>query len=79
MLAAHSTGDLDEALGLLELQAGPATPKVDVRAAVFEGDGILLIKEPDDGGWSLPGGWADVGARRCAEVTSPLHRLSLEC
>ena len=61
MLAAHSTGDLDEARGLLELQVGPATPKVDVRAAVFDGDGILLIKEPDDGGWSLPGGWADVG------------------
>ncbi len=61
MLAAHSTGDLDEARGLLELQAGPATPKVDVRAAVFDGDAVLLIKEPDDGGWSLPGGWADVG------------------
>lgn len=61
MLAAHSTGELDEARGLLELQTGPATPKVDVRAAVFDGDAVLLIKEPDDGGWSLPGGWADVG------------------
>lgn len=46
---------------MLALQTGPATPKVDVRAAVFEGDRILLIQEPDDGGWSLPGGWADVG------------------
>ncbi|MDP9477050.1 MAG: NUDIX hydrolase [Actinomycetota bacterium] len=61
MLAAYSTGGLDEARGLLELQTGPATPKVDVRAAVFDGDAILLIKEPDDGGWALPGGWADVG------------------
>ena len=25
------------------------------------GRGILLVKEPDDGGWSLPGGWAAVG------------------
>ncbi len=40
---------------------GPATPKVDVRAAVFDHDQLLLVKEPDDGGWSLPGGWADVG------------------
>jgi ADP-ribose pyrophosphatase YjhB (NUDIX family) len=22
---------------------------------------ILLVRERDDGGWSLPGGWADVG------------------
>ena len=49
------------ARGLLELETGPATPKVDVRAAVFRSDEILLVKEPDDGGWSLPGGWADVG------------------
>jgi ADP-ribose pyrophosphatase YjhB (NUDIX family) len=62
ILAAHSTGDLERARGLLELETGPATPKVDVRAAVFWDDSrILLVKEPDDGGWSLPGGWADVG------------------
>jgi ADP-ribose pyrophosphatase YjhB (NUDIX family) len=62
ILAAHSTGDLGETRELLSLEAGPATPKVDVRAAVFrDGGEVLLIKEPDDGGWSLPGGWADVG------------------
>jgi ADP-ribose pyrophosphatase YjhB (NUDIX family) len=61
ILASHSTGTLEEARGLLELETGPATPKVDLRAAVFDGDKILLVKEPDDGGWSLPGGWADVG------------------
>jgi ADP-ribose pyrophosphatase YjhB (NUDIX family) len=61
ILAARSTGELEDARGLLELERGPATPKVDVRAAVFDGGRILLVKEPDDGGWSLPGGWADVG------------------
>jgi ADP-ribose pyrophosphatase YjhB (NUDIX family) len=40
---------------------GYATPKVDVRAAVFSDEKILLVKERSDGGWSLPGGWADVG------------------
>jgi ADP-ribose pyrophosphatase YjhB (NUDIX family) len=40
---------------------GYATPKVDVRAAVFRDDKILLVKETSDGGWTLPGGWADVG------------------
>jgi ADP-ribose pyrophosphatase YjhB (NUDIX family) len=61
MLAAHSTGTLEEARDLLALETGPATPKVDVRAAVFEDDQILLVKEPNEAGWSVPGGWADVG------------------
>lgn len=38
------------------------TPKVDVRAVVFdEQDRILMVKERVDGRWALPGGWADVG------------------
>jgi ADP-ribose pyrophosphatase YjhB (NUDIX family) len=61
MLAAHSTGTLEEARDLLALETGPATPKVDVRAAVFKEGRILLVKEPGEGGWSVPGGWADVG------------------
>jgi ADP-ribose pyrophosphatase YjhB (NUDIX family) len=61
MLAAHSTGTLQEARDLLVLETGPATPKVDVRAVVFEDDRILLVNEPDEAGWSVPGGWADVG------------------
>lgn len=41
---------------------GYVTPKVDVRAAVFDEPGrILLVREVADGRWSLPGGWADVG------------------
>ena len=61
MLAAHSTETLEQASDLLALERGPATPKVDVRAAVFRKGRILLVKEPGDEGWSLPGGWADVG------------------
>jgi ADP-ribose pyrophosphatase YjhB (NUDIX family) len=61
ILAVHSTGELEGAHRLLELERGPATPKVDVRAAVFDGGRILLVKEPDDGSWSLPGGWAGFG------------------
>lgn len=38
------------------------TPKVDIRAVVFnDKNEILLVKEKTDGRWSLPGGWADVG------------------
>jgi ADP-ribose pyrophosphatase YjhB (NUDIX family) len=41
---------------------GYVTPKVDVRVAVFDEAGrILLVREAADGRWSMPGGWADVG------------------
>ena len=41
-------------------QNGYATPKIDVRGAVFQGEKILLVQEALDGGWTLPGGWVDV-------------------
>jgi ADP-ribose pyrophosphatase YjhB (NUDIX family) len=41
-------------------EKGYATPKIDVRAAIFRGTSILLIREKVDGLWSLPGGWADI-------------------
>ena len=40
---------------------GYATPKVDVRGAVFKNDKILLVQEKSDNLWTLPGGFADVG------------------
>ena len=39
--------------------SGYATPKVDLRACVFQDNKILLVKERSDGKWTLPGGWAD--------------------
>lgn len=42
-------------------QIGYATPKVDVRAAVFRDGKMLMVRERADGGWTMPGGWADVG------------------
>jgi ADP-ribose pyrophosphatase YjhB (NUDIX family) len=42
-------------------QTGYATPKIDVRGAVFKENKILLVQERSDAGrWTLPGGWADV-------------------
>lgn len=43
------------------IQDGYATPRVDVRGAVFREDKLLLVRERSDGGWTMPGGWADVG------------------
>ena len=38
------------------------TPKVDIRAVIFnEKDEVLLVREKLDGRWAMPGGWSDVG------------------
>jgi ADP-ribose pyrophosphatase YjhB (NUDIX family) len=41
-------------------ESGYQTPKIDVRAAVFKDNAILLVKEKSDDKWSMPGGWADI-------------------
>lgn len=47
---------------IIQEKNGYRTPKVDVRAAVFNAAGqILLIQEKADNCWALPGGWADIG------------------
>jgi ADP-ribose pyrophosphatase YjhB (NUDIX family) len=47
---------------IIQENHGYKTPKVDVRAVVFNPEGqILLVQEKVDGLWALPGGWADVG------------------
>jgi ADP-ribose pyrophosphatase YjhB (NUDIX family) len=53
----------------LSLDSGYATPKVDVRGALFDADErVLLMRERSDGLWSLPGGWLDAGDRPSAGV-----------
>jgi ADP-ribose pyrophosphatase YjhB (NUDIX family) len=56
------TGESAEAIAAwFTVQPGYATPKVDVRGACFREGKVLLVRERSDGGWCLPGGWADVG------------------
>jgi ADP-ribose pyrophosphatase YjhB (NUDIX family) len=60
MLADLVDVPLDSIVGLYLPERGYPTPKVDVRAGVFDDDGrILLVQEASDGRWALPGGWAD--------------------
>jgi ADP-ribose pyrophosphatase YjhB (NUDIX family) len=61
MLAIGADAPLEVVRGILAAETGHATPKVDVRALVLDGDRMLLVRERSDGGWTLPGGWADVG------------------
>ncbi|GBR04850.1 NUDIX hydrolase [Asaia siamensis] len=62
MLAALSSTTPEPILTLLENERGYATPKIDVRGAVFNEQGqILMVREAiDHDRWTLPGGWADV-------------------
>jgi ADP-ribose pyrophosphatase YjhB (NUDIX family) len=57
---------------LFALERGYPTPKVDVRTAVFSEGRILLVKEWLDGGWTMPGGWAD-------EADAPSEAAEREC
>ena len=61
MLAAGAGLALPAAQALYAAETGHATPKVDVRGVVFRDDTVLLVRERSDGGWTLPGGWADPG------------------
>lgn len=61
IISEHCNLDKDELEGLFLCQAGYATPRIDVRGAVFQGEKLLMVRERADGGWTLPGGWADVG------------------
>lgn len=60
ILALLDQGDAVEMHSALAAESGHATPKVDVRGALFDQDGrVLLVREKRDGLWTLPGGWAD--------------------
>ena len=61
MAANRSDVELSRVLELFSSDTGYATPKVDVRAALFHNGSILLVRERSDSRWTLPGGWADVG------------------
>jgi ADP-ribose pyrophosphatase YjhB (NUDIX family) len=74
MLAHHSDGSLEELRETVRADKGYVTPKVDVRAAVFdEQHRILLVREASDGRWALPGGWADLGQSGAEVAVREVH------
>lgn len=62
MLAEGAGAPLEHLAPLLKHETGYLTPKIDIRAAVFDAaDRLLFVREASDHGrWTLPGGWADV-------------------
>lgn len=60
-VVAHHTGrESFDIVTYFAQEAGYATPKIDVRGVVFRAGKVLMVRERSDGGWTLPGGWADV-------------------
>ena len=62
MMAAYTDASAERIEALFAGESGYATPKIDVRGAVFDDrERILLVRETADGDrLTLPGGWADV-------------------
>jgi ADP-ribose pyrophosphatase YjhB (NUDIX family) len=61
-MAAHQIQrPIDDCRRLFGDEVGYQTPKVDIRGVVFDRDRLLMVRERQDGLWSVPGGWADVG------------------
>jgi len=74
MLAALGAVPLERIQALVpDFAEGYATPKVDVRGAVFEGDHVLLVRERTDGLWTLPGGYADVGLSAAENIEKEIR------
>jgi ADP-ribose pyrophosphatase YjhB (NUDIX family) len=60
VLSTELATPLATARAFFEGEHGYATPKVDVRGGVFQGEEVLLVRERSDCRWTLPGGWVDV-------------------
>ena len=66
----------DSIKDIFAAETGYATPKVDVRAAVFKDNKILLVQERSDNLWTLPGGWADVNCSAAESVKREVEEES---
>jgi ADP-ribose pyrophosphatase YjhB (NUDIX family) len=76
MLAGPEPKRIALAAELFRTERGYATPRVDTRAAVFQDDRVLLVRERSDGGWTLPGGWAEVGQSPAESVEREVREES---
>ena len=58
ILSVYTELPLDTVKDMFCGDTGYLTPKLDTRAAVFQGERILLVQEAS-GKWALPGGWVE--------------------
>lgn len=75
-LAAAEDEPLEELAARFAAESGHACPKIDVRAAAIRDGRVLLVRGSDDGLWTLPGGWAEVGESPRVSVEKELAEES---
>lgn len=74
MLAKLGNVPIERIEGLIsDFARGYATPKVDVRGAIVEGNKVLLVREKSDGLWALPGGFAEIGLSAARNIEKELY------
>ncbi|MEM8966082.1 MAG: NUDIX hydrolase [Bacteroidota bacterium] len=61
IVADYSEAPFEKIMDLYKQEEGYLTPKVDIRGVIFQDDKLLMVQEKIDQGWTVPGGWADVG------------------
>jgi ADP-ribose pyrophosphatase YjhB (NUDIX family) len=76
IISKHSDIDDLELLNIFHRQIGYATPRIDVRGAVFQAGMLLMVQENLDGGWTMPGGWVDVGDTPSGAVEREVYEES---
>ena len=76
MLTTELEAPLATVRAFWEGEHGYATPKVDVRGGVFDGERVLLVRERADGRWTLPGGWVDVNDAPSEAVAREIYEES---
>ena len=77
IMTGHTRRDVQPIEALSAGETGYATPKLDVRGAVFRDRRLLLVQETADGDrWTLPGGWADVNESPSESVVKEVREES---
>ena len=76
IIAGQSALEAESVSASFSMQAGYATPKVDVRGAVVREGKVLLVQEKADGRWAMPGGWADIGDKPSGMVEREVREES---
>jgi ADP-ribose pyrophosphatase YjhB (NUDIX family) len=76
LLALESSQSAEELLKGWLVEEGYATPKIDVRGAIFREGKVLLVRERVDGKWTMPGGWADVNDAPSYSVEKEIEQES---
>lgn len=76
IISSHSDLIYSDLVQIFNHQIGYATPRIDVRGAAFQAGNLLMVKESIDGGWTMPGGWVDVGDTPSGAVEREMYEES---